>query len=298
MIQTTHKSQTMSANNTIDPVLMDQFITDGLKEDVGEGDHTSLACIPPNQISKAKLFVKDSGIIAGIALAERIFEMLDPKAKFNALIKDGAHVRYGDVAFELECNSQALLKGERLALNSMQRLSGVASLSNRFAFEVEDLPVKILDTRKTTPLNRFLEKWAVRTGGCHNYRDGLYDWIMIKDNHIDACGGIPEAIQSVQKYLKEKNLDLGITVEVRNLVELDQVMEIGGITRIMLDNFELPILREAVKIISGKFESEASGGITINTVRKVAMTGVEYISSGALTHSAQSLDMSLKVIKD
>ena len=298
MQQTTHKPQTMSTNHTIDPVLMDQFITNGLKEDVGEGDHTSLACIPPNQISKAKLFVKDSGIIAGVALAERIFEMLDPDANFNTLIEDGSHVRYGDVAFELECNSQALLKGERLALNSMQRLSGVATLSNRFAFEVEDLPVKILDTRKTTPLNRFLEKWAVSIGGCHNYRDGLYDWIMIKDNHIDACGGITEAIQSVHKYLKDNKLDLGITVEVRNLMELDQVMEIGGVTRIMLDNFELPLLREAVKIINGQFESEASGGITINTVRKVAMTGVEYISSGALTHSAQSLDMSLKVVKD
>ena len=180
----------------------------------------------------------------------------------------------------------------------MQLMSGIATLSNRFKFEVEDLPVKILDTRKTTPLIRFLEKWAVRIGGCTNYRDGLYDWIMIKDNHIDACGSITKAVEKVHAYLKENNLDLGITVEVRNLVELHEVLAVGGITRIMLDNFELPILREAVQIVNGRFETEASGGITIHKVRKVAKTGVDYISSGALTHSAQSMDISLKVIKD
>jgi len=294
---TSHKQQAMSTANTLDPTLLNEFIVRALQEDIGNGDHTSLACIPPDQTSRAKLLVKDNGVIAGVTIAQQIFKHLDPNSKFDLHITDGSSVRYGDIAFEVECNSQVLLKGERLALNTMQRLSGIATLSNRFSFEIEDLPVKILDTRKTTPLIRFLEKWAVRVGGCHNYRDGLYDWIMIKDNHIDACGGIPEAISSVNKYLKENNLDLGITVEVRNLMELYEVMEVGGVTRVMLDNFELPLLREAVKIIDGKFETEASGGITINTVRKVAKTGVQYISSGALTHSAQSMDMSLKVMK-
>lgn len=273
------------------------FIKRGLEEDVRDGDHTSLACIPADSRSKARLLVKDAGVIAGVELARRIFEYVDDTAVFELLIPDGSSVDYGSVAFTVECNSQALLKAERLLLNSMQRMSGIATLSNRFHFEVEDLPVKILDTRKTTPLIRFLEKWAVRLGGSHNYRDGLYDWIMIKDNHIDACGGIKQAIESVQTYLKEKNLELGITVEVRNLMELYQVLDVGNVTRIMLDNFELPLLKEAVLIIDGRFETEASGGINIHTVREVAKSGVDYISVGALTHSAQSLDMSLKVMK-
>jgi len=299
MIETFNKQITMSATDkTVDPNLIDQFITRGLQEDVGEGDHTSLACIPPHQTSHAKLLFKDNGIIAGVSLAEAIFKKVDPNSKLDIQIQDGTSVEYGEVAFFVECNSQALLKAERLVLNSMQRMSGIASLANRFAFEVEDLPVKVIDTRKTTPLIRFLEKWAVRIGGCHNYRDGLYDWIMIKDNHIDACGGIPEAITRVKNYFKKNNLELGITVEVRNLMELHQVIDTGGITRIMLDNFELPLLREAVKIIDGRYETEASGGITINTVREVAKTGVQFISSGALTHSAQSMDISLKVIKE
>jgi len=180
----------------------------------------------------------------------------------------------------------------------MQRLSGVATLSSRFAVEIEGLPVKILDTRKTTPLMRFLEKWAVRIGGCNNYRDGLYDWIMIKDNHIDACGGIQEAINAVNGYMEKNDLSLGVTVEVRNLVELHKVLEVGKVTRIMLDNFELPLLREAVATIDNRFESEASGGVNLDTVRKIAETGVNYISVGALTHSSGTLDMSLKVIKE
>ena len=274
------------------------FIERALYEDVREGDHTSQACIPADKRCKAKLLVKDSGVIAGLELAKKIFYHVDESAKIDFFNSDGDSVNYGDIAFEVTCNAQALLKAERLVLNSMQRMSGIATLSNRFAFEVEDLPVKILDTRKTTPLIRFLEKWAVRIGGCTNYRDGLYDWIMIKDNHADAAGGIKPAIQKVHTYLKENNLDLNITVEVRNLMELYEVLEVGGITRIMLDNFDLPILREAVQIVDGRFETEASGGITIHTVRKVAKTGVDYISSGALTHSPQSMDMSLKVIKD
>ena len=197
----------------------------------------------------------------------------------------------------MECNSQALLVAERSVLNTMQRMSGIASMSNRFAFEVEDLPVKVLDTRKTTPLLRFLEKWAVKMGGCTNYRSGLYDWIMIKDNHIDACGGIQEAILRVEEYQKKKGLNLSVTVEVRNLDELDKVLEVGKVRRIMLDNFEIPILAAAVDIIGDKFETEASGGVNINTIRKIAQTGVKYVSVGALTHSSQSLDLSLKVIK-
>ncbi|HHS95688.1 MAG TPA: carboxylating nicotinate-nucleotide diphosphorylase [Phaeodactylibacter sp.] len=273
------------------------FIKEALFEDVRDGDHTSLACIPEHQVSTAKLLIKDEGIVAGVAVAKEVFRYVDPKAEIKVFIEDGASVSYGDIVFEVTCNSRALLQAERLVLNTMQRMSGIATLSNRFAFEVEDLPVKILDTRKTTPLLRFLEKWAVSIGGCNNYRDGLYDWIMIKDNHIDACGSITDAVNKVNAYLKDNNLDLGITVEVRNLDELDEVLAVGNITRIMLDNFELPLLRAAVATIDGRFESEASGGVTINNVREIAKTGVDYISSGALTHSAQSMDMSLKVVK-
>ncbi|HEB62224.1 MAG TPA: carboxylating nicotinate-nucleotide diphosphorylase, partial [Bacteroidetes bacterium] len=226
-----------------------------------------------------------------------IFEYLDPDVEFEILKNDGSIVAYGDVAFTVKCNTRTLLKGERLVLNIMQRLSGISTISSEFAFEVQDLPVKILDTRKTTPLLRPLEKWAVRIGGCYNYRDGLYDWIMIKDNHIDAAGGIKNAIDRVQKYLKEKNLDLGITIEVRNLVELNEVLERGGVTRIMLDNFELAILKEAVCTIDKRYETEASGGVTLQTIRDIAETGVDYISVGALTHSAGILDLSLKIIK-
>lgn len=205
---------------------------------------------------------------------------------------------YGNIAFEVECNTRALLIAERLVLNSMQRMSGIATVSNHFHFEVEDLPVTILDTRKTTPLVRFLEKWAVRLGGCTNYRDGLYDRFMIKDNHIDACGSIASAIDQVEMYKQEKSLQhLELTVEVRNLIELYEVLEVGKVNRIMLDNFELPLLREAVEIVDKRYETEASGGVTIHNVRNVALTGVDFISVGALTHSATSLDLSLKVVK-
>jgi nicotinate-nucleotide pyrophosphorylase (carboxylating) len=227
---------------------LNQFIEAALYEDIKGGDHTSLACIPTGERKKALLKVKDDGVLAGVAFAKKVFMKLDPTSVFKVFIEDGSDVKYGDIAFEVEANTQVLLKGERLVLNTMQRLSGVATISSRFAVEVEDLPVKILDTRKTTPLMRFLEKWAVRIGGCDNYRDGLYDWIMIKDNHVDGCGSIGKAIDRVHQYLKENNLDLGITVEVRNLVELHEVLEKGGITRIMLDNFDLAIMAEAVAI--------------------------------------------------
>lgn len=277
--------------------ILEKFIKDALYEDVRDGDHTSLACIDPDSRSKARLLIKDPGIIAGVELAKKIFKHVDPTSTVDVRIDDGSDVFYGDEAFYVECNSQALLKAERLVLNSMQRMSGIATMTSRFALEVEGTGVKLLDTRKTTPLIRFLEKWAVRIGGGTNYRDGLYDWIMIKDNHIDACGGIVEAIESAHRYLEDNNKDLNITVEVRNLVELHKVLQVGKVKRIMLDNFELSLLREAVATIDKRHESEASGGVNLQTVRAIAETGVDYISIGALTHSAGQLDMSLKVMK-
>lgn len=274
---------------------LDKFIIEGLEEDVRDGDHTSLACIPSDAVDTAKLLVKDVGVLAGMEVAEAVFKYLDPNSEFKAFLENGASVFEGDIAFEVTCNAQALLKGERLVLNSMQRMSGIATHSRRFADEVEGLGTQILDTRKTTPLIRFLEKKAVRIGGCTNYRDGLYDRIMIKDNHVDAAGGMKQAIESTHKYLKKNKKELEITVEVRNLVELYEVLEIGGVDRIMLDNFEIPLAKEAVNIIGGKFETEASGGINIHTVRKYAKTGVNFISVGELTHSIKSLDLSLKI---
>lgn len=274
-----------------------QFITEALAEDVGPGDFTSEATIPAGKRDTARLLVKDVGVLAGVEVAKLIFETVDPTVNFEQKMNDGDLMHVGDEAFHVTCNSRALLRAERLVLNTMQRMSGIATLSNRYAFEVEDLPVKVLDTRKTTPNLRFLEKWAVRLGGCHNYRDGLYDRIMIKDNHVDAAGSLTKAIEGVQSFFKENNMSLPITVEVRNLVEMEEVLEVGHVDRIMLDNFELPILKEAVQHIGDRFETEASGGVTLKTIRDIALTGVNYISVGALTHSAISLDLSLKVIK-
>ncbi len=278
-----------------DKETMLEFIKASLYEDIREGDHTSLACIPPENTNIAHLIAKDDGVIAGVEFAEIVMKYIDPTCEFETLIKDGEDIQYGDIVFKCKAKSQALLSGERVILNVMQRMSGIATLSNRFALEVHGLPTKILDTRKTTPLNRFLEKWAVKLGGCENYRIGLYDWFMIKDNHVDACGGVKKAIKKVLDYKAKNNLDIGVTVEVRNLVEIHEVLEIGKIQRIMFDNFEIPILREAVAIVGQTFETEASGGITIQNVRKYAETGVDYISVGALTHSAGTLDMSMKI---
>jgi nicotinate-nucleotide pyrophosphorylase (carboxylating) len=278
--------------------VIQEFIIAGLHEDVREGDHTSLATIPEGNRSRAVLKIKDYGVIAGVELAQHIIRFLDADAVFEVHKTDGTDVLYGQTAFEVEANSRALLQAERLLLNAMQRMSGIATLSSRFAFEVGDLPVKVLDTRKTTPLIRFLEKWAVKIGGCENYRWGLYDWMMIKDNHVDAAGGMRNAIERAHAYLKEHGLERNITVEVRNLVELEDVLEIGGITRVMFDNFEIPILHEAVAIVNGRYETEASGGITLFNIRKYAQSGVNYVSAGALTHSAQPLDLSLKIVKD
>lgn len=274
-----------------------QFIIEALAEDVGAGDFTSEATIPADKRDTARLLVKDVGVLAGVEVARMIFMAVDPTADFDQRMNDGDLMHDGDVAFFVTCNSRALLQAERLVLNTMQRMSGIATLSNRYAFEVEDLPVKVLDTRKTTPNLRFLEKWAVRLGGCYNYRDGLYDRIMIKDNHIDAAGSITKAIERVQTFFGENAIKLPITVEVRNLVELMEVLQVGQVDRIMLDNFEIPLLQEAVAHIDGAYEVEASGGITLDSIREVAETGVDFISVGALTHSATSLDLSLKVVK-
>jgi nicotinate-nucleotide pyrophosphorylase (carboxylating) len=274
-----------------------QFINEALAEDVGPGDYTSEATIPAGNRDTARLLVKDVGILAGIEVAKMIFLAVDPTAEFDQRMNDGDLMHVGDEAFFVTCNSRALLQAERLVLNTMQRMSGIATLANRYAFEVEDLPVKVLDTRKTTPNLRFLEKWAVQLGGCHNYRDGLYDRIMIKDNHIDAAGSITAAIEGVTAFFAENNMNLPITVEVRNLVELMEVLKVGQVDRIMLDNFQVPILKEAVAHVGNRFETEASGGITMESIREVALTGVDFISVGALTHSATSLDLSLKVVK-
>lgn len=270
------------------------FIETALYEDVRDGDHTSLACVPPDAYGSAKLLVKDEGVLAGVALAVEIFRYVDPGVQIKIFIADGEIINYGDVAFEVYAPSQAILKAERLVLNCMQRMSGIASMTRRFVDAVADLPVTILDTRKTTPLLRFLEKWSVRIGGGTNYREGLYDRIMIKDNHIDFCGSIEKALTQVHTYLKAKELDLEITVEVRSMVELEEVLRCGGISRIMLDNFDTDTMCRAVALIDKKYEVEASGGITLDTVRSYAETGVDFISVGALTHSYHSLDLSLK----
>jgi nicotinate-nucleotide pyrophosphorylase (carboxylating) len=278
----------------ISAVELDKFIREALYEDIRDGDHTSLACVPVDAYGTAKLLVKDHGVIAGVEIARKIFEFAVPDMKMTVFINDGTSVKPGDVAFEVYMPSQAILKTERVVLNTMQRMSGIATMTRQFMDKVADLPVKILDTRKTTPLLRFLEKLAVRIGGGTNYRDGLYDRIMIKDNHVDFCGSIELAIKKAHQYLKDHQLDLKITVEVRNLNELEQTIKVGGIERIMLDNFDPETMKKAVDIIDKQFEVEASGGITLDTVRTYAETGVDFISVGALTHSFKSLDLSLK----
>jgi nicotinate-nucleotide pyrophosphorylase (carboxylating) len=291
------KSNPMPLSTYPDAVWLDAFIRQGLNEDIQSGDITSLACVPAQKRSKAVLKVKDYGVLAGMEVAKRIFELEDPSAIFTPLIVDGTAISEGDIAFEVEALTQVVLRVERLLLNSMQRMSGIATLANRFSFEVEDLSVTLLDTRKTTPLLRPLEKWAVRLGGCQNYRIGLYDRFMIKDNHVEAAGGMSEAIQGVLDYQMANDLGhLDITVEVRNLVELNEALIIGGFDRIMLDNFEPALLRLAVEIVDNEYETEASGGIHIGNVREYAKTGVQFISVGALTHSFISLDLSLKIV--
>lgn len=276
--------------------LIQNFINQALAEDVGDGDHTSLATIPAEAQGKAKLLVKEAGVLAGVELALQIFTTVDPELKVDVLLKDGAHIEIGDVVLFVEGSAQSILKAERLVLNCMQRMSGIATKTNQIVQLVKDSGVKLLDTRKTTPGMRYLEKWAVRIGGGVNHRFGLYDMILIKDNHVDYAGGIKQAIKEARQYLINHNRKLQIEIEVRNLKELQEVIEEGGADRILLDNFSISQLKEAVKLVNKRFITEASGGITLENIAEYATTGVDYISSGALTHSVKSLDLSLKAV--
>lgn len=274
--------------------MIDEIILNALKEDIGPGDYSGLACIPENALGAAKLLVKDNGVLAGVDVAKRVCQLIDPPLEFHGHLADGTEVKKGDIAFEVTGSARSILAAERLMLNCMQRMSGIASLTRLYCDKIEGLSTKLLDTRKTTPGIRFLEKWAVRIGGGHNHRFALYDMIMLKDNHIDFAGGVEQAITNTKNFLAEKKLDLKIEVEVRDFDELAETMRVGGIDRIMLDNFTPENLKKALQIIDGKYETEASGGITLETLRSYAETGVDFISVGALTHSYQSLDMSLK----
>ena len=276
---------------------LNRFIDNALIEDVGDGDHSSLASIPYEATGKANLYVKENGIIAGINIAQYIFNKIDPDIKFKAFISDGSDVKNGDIAFTIEGRIQSILMLERLMLNIMQRMSGIATRTHTMAGIIKDLPVKLIDTRKTTPGMRFLEKMAVRMGGGYNHRAGLYDMIMLKDNHVDGAGGIEKAIEATHQYLKEKKRDLKVEIETRNLDEVKKVMARGGVDRIMLDNFDIDNLKKAVEIIDHKYETEASGGITEDNLRDYALTGVDFISSSAMAHSVKSLDLSLKLVK-
>ena len=275
---------------------LEPFIINALKEDVGDGDHSSQSCIPADAEGKVQLLVKETGVLAGVDVAFEIFRHLQPDIEISPLLGDGTLVQPGDVAFTVKGKVLTLLKGERLALNIMQRMSGIATQTREYVQLVSGLHTKILDTRKTTPGMRFLEKEAVKIGGGENHRMGLYDMVMLKDNHVDFAGGIGNAIKTAQKYLKELGKDLKIEIEVRNMDELQQVLNTGGVQRIMLDNFDTETTREAIKLIDGKYETESSGGITMDTLRGYAECGVDYISVGALTHHIQSLDMSLKAV--
>lgn len=271
-----------------------RFIANALAEDVGNGDHTSLACVPKSITSKAKLLVKDNGILAGVEVAKEIFKAVDASLQVDYFLADGAKIHKGDVVFHVEGSAQSILTAERLVLNCMQRMSGIATATNEIVQLLKGLQTKVLDTRKTTPGMRLLEKWAVKIGGGENHRFGLFDMMMIKDNHVDYAGGIEKAIQAAHAYQKEKNLQLKIEIETRNLTEVAEVLRIGQVNRIMLDNFSLSDLKKAVELIDGKYETEASGGITKETIRDYALCGVDFISVGALTHSVKSLDLSLK----
>ncbi len=276
---------------------LDLIIDNAIREDIGDGDHSSLACIPADATGTAQLLVKDDGILAGVDFAKMVFAKIDPDLRMEILINDGDFVRYGDVAFKVSGRSQSILKAERLVLNAMQRMSAIATKTRRYVDILSDLKTQILDTRKTTPGIRALEKWAVRIGGGSNHRFGLYDMVMLKDNHIDFAGGIEQAILKTNAYLQKNDLLLKIEIETRNLDEVAEVLRVGQVDRIMLDNFNYEDLRKAVKMIDGRFETEASGGITEKTLRAYAECGVDFISSGALTHSVSNMDLSLKAVK-
>lgn len=276
--------------------MIDEIIANALREDIGDGDHSTLSCVPENGTGTARLLVKDDGIIAGVELAQKIFKTFDPNLEIEVFINDGDTVKFGDIAFIVKGSSRSILSTERLVLNFMQRMSGIATQTNQIVKLIEGTSVKLLDTRKTTPGIRYMEKWAVRIGGGHNHRFALYDMIMLKDNHVDYAGGIRPAIEKANQYLAETGKSLKIEIEVRNEEELKEVLEVGNVDRIMLDNFSPERIVESLKTIPDNYEVEASGGITIDTIRSYAKTGVDFISVGALTHSFQSLDMSLKAV--
>jgi len=275
---------------------IDDFIRLALEEDLGDGDHTSLSTIPKGKTGTAELLAKQEGILAGVEVAKKVFQAVDPNTRLEVFIKDGTAIKPGDVVFRVSGKAGSLLSAERLALNFMQRMSGIATYTHSLCTLLDGLHTKLLDTRKTTPNFRYFEKEAVRIGGGVNHRMGLYDMIMIKDNHVDFAGGIGAAIKATRKYLQEKNKNMKIEIEVRNMKELREVMETRGVDRIMLDNFSIAKMKEAVEIVAGKYETEASGMITEATIRKVAETGVDFISVGALTHQVKSLDLSLKAV--
>ena len=273
---------------------LNRIIKNGFREDVGHGDHTSLSCIPSDAQGKAKLLVKDTGIIAGVAFAKKVFEYLDSDLHLETFINDGAKVHHGDVVFHVSGKSQSILQAERFVLNAMQRMSAIATKTAFFVDLLKGTNTKILDTRKTTPGIRALEKWAVKIGGGVNHRFALYDMIMIKDNHIDFAGGISEAITKTKAYLEQKNLEIKIIVEARSIVEIEEILTNEGVYRILIDNFSFEDTKTAVRLINGKCLTESSGGINEKTIRKYAECGVDFISSGALTHSVYNMDLSLK----
>ncbi|PHQ55978.1 MAG: nicotinate-nucleotide diphosphorylase (carboxylating) [Lutibacter sp.] len=275
---------------------LDIIISNAVREDVGGGDYSSLACIPESTQGKAKLLVKEDGVIAGVEFAKKIFNYVDVNLKVETFINDGEVVKYGDIVFHVSGSSWSILKAERLVLNAMQRMSAIATKTKEFAVLLEETQTKILDTRKTTPGIRAIEKWAVKIGGGENHRFALYDMIMLKDNHIDFAGGVTAAIKQTKNYLKENNLDLKIIVEARSFKEIEEIIQHKGIYRILIDNFNFDDTRKAVKMIGDFCETESSGGITLETARQYADCGVDYISSGALTHSVYNLDLSLKAV--
>lgn len=282
----------------MDEALLKQEIACWFKEDIGDGDHTSLSCIPSTAIGKQRLIIKDTGVLAGVEVAKMIFDAFDPELKVTQYLHDGDMVKPGDVAFEVEGKVLSLLQTERLMLNIMQRMSGIATTTHRYVEQLNGLKTRVLDTRKTTPGLRMLEKMAVKIGGGDNHRIGLYDMILLKDNHVDFAGGITAAITKAQAYLKANNKHLQIEIEVRNFDELEEALRVGGVNRIMLDNFSPADTRKAVALVAGRCELESSGGITFDTLRTYAECGVDVISVGALTHSVKSLDMSFKAVKD
>lgn len=272
------------------------IIANAIREDVGEGDHTSLSCIPEDAQGKAKLLVKDEGIIAGVAFAEQVFKTVDSELEVEILIQDGEKVSHGDIVLYVSGKSQSILQAERLVLNAMQRMSAIATKTRFFADLLEGTKTKVLDTRKTTPGIRALEKWAVKIGGGENHRFALYDMVMIKDNHIDFAGGVKQAIEQTKAYLASKKLDIKIIVEARSLAEIKEILDCGGVYRILIDNFNYEDTRKAVALIGDLCLTESSGGINEETIRKYAECGVDYISSGALTHSVYNMDLSLKAV--